>query len=286
MSEIQDEYDRLRINKKNYDRCVFFVVLFLIAGFVTFLATIEISRLTDTKFILIVLIPAGCLIASFLTAWYSNRFFINKDKRLFFNFYGIYFHIKDFIDKKSNNTQVKALDEIYDTHVSVSRWVESKTPSVISQLPKSIYKNLDILWSLIDETEIDERKITAKDDNDAKYKELGKFNDQLYEFVTKIFEEQLTFRELENFNKSFDKLRPPKQKPSLKKQIKIVYEKIFTFFEKYPRIRFMFSPLTGIVVGLVLYAKDSTRDFDALSTGILAGIMIFVVIITKWKQKQ
>ncbi len=286
MTKIHDEYVTLVKENKNHRICVSIVIILLIAGFATFLTLLNISKLTGIEIVYIISIPVILLIGSFLTAWYSNRYFINKDRKLLLNYYGIYNLINEFIQKKSYATKNDAQNKIYDTTLSVDGWTKPSLPSVLAELPKSLSKNLDKLWELIEEIETDEKKITQKKTIDAKYDELQEFNNELYEFTLKIFEKRLTYEDLQNFNKSFDSLSPPKQKQSTKEQIKIISRKLIITFETHPKLKFIFAPIAGTIVGLVIYANDPTDTSLPLSTGIVSGIMLLIGLPQLWKNKQ
>lgn len=286
MTKIHDEYITLLKDRKNYRIYVSIVAILLMAGFVAFVTLPNISKLTGIEIVYVVLIPVILLIGSFFTAWYSNRYYINKDRKLLLNYYGIYNFISEFIQKKSDTTKIDAQDKIYDTMLSVNRWTKPGVPSVLTELPKSLSKNLDKLWELIEEIETDEKKITQKKTNDAKYDELQEFNNKLYEFALKIFEKRLTYEDLQNFNKSFDSISSPKQKPSTKEQIKIISQKLIITFEIHPKLKFIFAPIAGTVVGLVIFANDPTDTSLPLSTGIVSGIMLLIGLPQIWKNKQ
>ena len=63
-------------------------------------------------------------------------------------------------------------------------------------------------------------------------------------------------------------------------------ERIKQTFEKYPKLKFGFSPLTGIVVGLVMYGVDSSRIYDSIGYGVMSGLVILGVLSQFWKRKQ
>ena len=59
------------------------------------------------------------------------------------------------------------------------------------------------------------------------------------------------------------------------KQIKIFYHKSIAYLENNPKLRFVFSPMAGAIIGGAIYLNNPT-DQSAVSTGIVSCLMLLI----------
>jgi L-lactate permease len=220
-------------------------------------------------------IGSWAAIAAMFTAMIMGSYIEGKNKKeifspqqkAFYEFYSTYAGMRRYCDiPNDEKTRKNTLSRLNRLAQYIHSWTGKNAPQEISELPKSIYKN------------IRERIIPLIQEN--KVKEIQSLMKEISEFLMFLYDNEPTITKLKSFNNFIESSFPV-----------VVKIKEMTHGEailaKYPMLKYVWiSPVAGAIFGSVLYQIDPAKIFEAIAYSVTTAVGILVAIITISRRKQ
>lgn len=187
---------------------------------------------------------------------------LNKQEKYYLRFYDTYNTLKKYRYRPDDQNLDKYTNKIDNLAYDIKEWTEG-APTEIASIPTTLSDNL-------------RNKIIPIFKNNQKEEILSFVND-FEKIISFIYSKEPTEKLLKTFNDKLNSITPPEPKEVTK--IKTSERKKLVGYG-------FFSPVAGLIVGLIMHTIDPTRVYDSWGYGLIAGIMVFIGIATVIKIKK